>query len=328
MFFIGRRCEQNVANPDAGVTRNNQGRGVGGSFYLWENNSSKEMSFTLVQEYPRGSQGMTLMRIVLEDEWQDKTPTFGYIVEAVGGTPYFTRDEKLAFAAAETGRIDGLEYAQTLSFHGCWDVNPASFHTVLLENLGKANRGFVMDRTQSGQVWNQPIYKADFTVGALTPIADLKKDGSHDIAEAYRAPGTAFVATVTTTVYWASEPNSALFSYTDSDGSDTDAQYIETSVYEYTLEFDAQQKLIGGEWGNLQSFESDSPDFIFGFRKAAQPQISGPSSSYLRSGYEKIIKKLHNCSLREKADGQLEVTLPFAGLEADKRTFSYVDCSL
>ncbi len=325
MFFIGRRCEQNVADPDAGIKRNTVGRGVGGSFYLWKENSSQEVSFTLVQEYPRGTQGQTLMRIILEDEWQGTTPSIAYLVETNGGGSYFTRDEKKAFAAAESEQLTDLEYAQNVSFHGCWDVNPASFHTVLLENLGKANRGFVMDRTQTGQVWNQPIYKAEFSVGALTSVKDL---ADTDVAKAYRAPGTSFVATVTATVYWASEPNSALFTYTDSEGKDVDAQQIETSVYEYTLEFDAQQKLISGEWGNLQSFESDSPDFLFGFRKASQPQISGFQKQYLKNGYEKIIKKLHNCSLKDSADGTLEIELPFALPEMPKTKLSYVNCAL
>ncbi len=323
MFFIGRRCEQNVADVSLGVEKNASGRGVGGEFTL----NDTKTRFTLVQEYPRAKGVKSLLRVVLEDEWSGSTPSFAYLIQDLTtGMVHFTREEKNAFAAIETQDVSKLTEAQYLQFYGCWDVNPASFHTVLLENLGGNNRGFVMDRTQSGQVWNQPVYKSQFTIGELIPVAEFDKNGKSDVAKAYRAPGTAFIANVTAQVSWAREPDTAHFTYKTNDGSDLDAQNIETTEYTYSLEFDAQHRLIGGEWGSSDSFEAyENPDFLFGFRQASEPKFRR-GSEYLRLGYEKIIKKIHDCSLSSRTDGELK--LPDPSDETTQLTLKYTDCAL
>ncbi len=328
MFFVGRRCDANVDDVGLDIRKNGSGRGIGGTFYRWKDNQSTEVPFTLVQEYPRSTGENSLMRIVLEDQWKDNVPSFAYIIQILNtGTYFFVQDEQKAFAAIEHHSEEGLEAIQSLNFLGCWDVNPASFHTVLMQNIGKDNRGLIMDRTRSGQVWNQPIYKVEFEVGALQ---DVSNPASADVAKAYRAPGTVSVASVTATVYWSSEPYRARFSYHDPEVGDMDRDHIESSVYQYTLEFDKDQRLIGGEWGTLASFDTpESPDFIFGFRRPAEPMIPRyGETAYLRKGYDRIVKKIHQCSLQEKTDGEVTLTIPSPWGQPQVKNFAYVDCKL
>ncbi len=328
LFFIGRRCDENVDDISKDIPKNSFGRGVGGEFYRWVSGANKKASFTMVQEYPRSTGSRSLMRVILEDEWKDGTPKFAYIIENLDtGTYFYSEDEAKAFAAVETETDQGLEDLQGLRFFGCWDVNPASFHTVLLKNIGAENRGFVMDRTRSGQVWNQPIYKVEFDIGDLISIDSLPEA---DVAKAYRSPGTRYLAKVLAIVWWASEPYQPRFSYHDGDGVDRDRDLIQSSDFAYTLEFDADQRLIGGEWGSLSSLNvPETPDFLFGYRKAAEPILARyGTTGYLRNGYQKIVKKIHDCSLQGEATASVTLTIPSRWGSETKETFSYVNCKL
>ncbi len=45
----------------------------------------------------------------------------------------------------------------------CMDVNPGALHVILTNFLGLKDMALVMDRTASGEVWNQPIYGYEVT---------------------------------------------------------------------------------------------------------------------------------------------------------------------
>jgi len=330
-FFIGRRCEKNLNDPSLGVPNNAEGRGVTGSMY-YKTSAGNYLNgaFTIVQDYPRRDGSTALYRVILEDEWNTSNPRYAFLLELneSGNLRYqLTYDQKAAFAEFEgtLQTVEGsltIQDASNVEIHGCWDVNPASFHTVLVENIGKKNLGFVMDRTQSAQVWNQPIGKADFTIGELKAVGDL----SQDIARYYRAPGTAYVAEVTAIVYWAAEPSSPRFSYAQ-DGEDFDQTQFVQSTYHYTLEFDANKKLVGGEWGTFQSFRgSENPDFLFGFSSQVEPNLDS-AAPYMKEGYPSIIKKIHECSLSDRIDGEITVNLTNGSVPLTQ-TLSYSTCSL
>lgn len=323
-FFIGRRCEKDLADSHSRGPVNSFGRGVSGKLEYSVNNVWKETLFTIVQTYPRSGGVANLMRVILESEWQDKTPRYAYLVE------YRTRhsinyklifDETQAFAEIEKNEIAADSAAvRAFEMFGCWDVNPASFHTVLIENIGKKNLGFVMDRTQSAQVWNQPIGAAEFKISELKDVATL---GESDAARLYRAPGTAFIAEVKASVHWGAEPHAPSFLY--SANGDVDAEHSRTSTYSYTLEFDANKRLIGGEWGTLgnQMPDVQNPDFLFGFSQAVEPNLD--RKPFMKDGYYGFIKAIHACSLRENADGETEVE----SIHGDgKDTIKFVNCAL
>lgn len=323
-FFIGRRCEKDLADSKSRGPVNQFGRGVSGKLEYFVEKQWKETQFTIVQTYPRAEGNANLMRVILESEWTNGAPRYAYMLERSThhGTFYkLIFDEAQAFAEVEKNEnASNSAEARGIEMFGCWDVNPASFHSVLVENIGKKNLGFVMDRTQSAQVWNQPIGAANFEIGELKEIASL---GEGDAARYYRAPGTAFIAEVTATVFWGSEPATPAFLY--SVDRDEDQNYLRSSVYHYTLEFDANKRLIGGEWGKLGSLsaEEQNPDFLFGFSEKVEPNLD--NKPFMHDGYYGFIKAIHACSLKDAADGETEVESVNGGL---KDKIKFVNCKI
>lgn len=271
-----------------------------------------------------GSRG--LYRIILEQEWSEGQPRYAYLLAEYrrGYVAYrLSHDEAEAFAAFESPSDPISETIREArldeSSLGCWDTNPASFHALAIENIGRRNIGFVMDRTRSAQVWNQPVSKVVFELGRLMPLGESPETPGQ---KAYRAPGTSYVADVTATVTWSGEPGLPFFTYRDG----VDSEYLKTSTFKYSLEFDADQRLIGGEWTQTDGSTADeNPDFLFGFGQAAEPELS-QAQPYLREGYPSIIKKLHDCSLREAADGETTLWLDVGFAKQQK--LSYVNCKL
>jgi hypothetical protein len=189
---------------------------------------------------------------------------------------------------------------------GCRDTNPATFHAAITKLIAEKKTGFIIDMSRASQVWNQPAYAYE---SQYIPIR--KKDNSistgselvsvNDVNDpflSYRAPGTAFLVQVKTVLKYAAE-NGPLLNYGESENLSTEAAYV------YTLEFDKDEKLIGGEWGLLpiagaqnatvrkfrEFIGGDAPDFLWRY-----PDNAIPTQGIFR--YD-IIKKIHTCSLAE-----------------------------
>ena len=123
----------------------------------------------------------------------------------------------------------------------CRDVNAGAFHIVIANQIGIRKQGFVADFTRDRMVWNQPVYAYKTTImGYQQPVS-----GS--------ARGTVKEAVVRTEVKYSIEilptwdiifPRSNHFSA--------------SRLYDYRLELDAQNNIIGGEW-----ISPDRPDFIW-----------------------------------------------------------------
>jgi hypothetical protein len=296
-YFLGRRCEKDVGNTSAPIPANSNGRGYTGNVTL----EGKAINFIIVdslRDFPTKLFGRyaSAYRVHLEETNKDV-----FLIESGKDQAYVAETFSDLVDAVSTGSTSHLTYTKA-EFYGCWDVNPASFHEVLVEQLAVRDTGFVMDRTRNGQVWNQPVYAADFTIGDLKPIGSVK-----DVARPYRATGTAYVAEVRAAVHWSREPHSQQLHY--SEGFDEGQSY--TSNYEYTLEFDADKNLIGGEWGTLSKMDAaaGAPDFLFGYEKGAKPlNTSYQNGSYdAMIDYTGIVSKLHDCSLSAETDGTTKV---------------------
>ncbi len=281
-YFLGRRCNENTADPSGEIPMNGDARGATGSFV---DAQGLTKTFTMMDEFLPGAavKGRRIYEIVFE---KDANPT--YLVEKANGSSltYFqSSDTQKMKTFVETGSTEGLLAVNSVKFFGCWDVNPASFHTILTEYLGKKNLGFVMDRTRTGQVWNQPVYGARFQVGPLLVAADVD-----DVLFRYRAAGTVYLTEVTAEVLWSSEPSRPLLDY----APDFDKNRIASIKYTYTLEFDADHHLIGGEWGGLNAQDTKLiiPDFLFAFKEGSEPKDSILSSF----DFTGILKPIHACS--------------------------------
>jgi hypothetical protein len=199
----------------------------------------------------------------------------------------------------------------------CRDTNPMLLHTALVQMIAKG-QGFVMDVDRHSQVWNQPVYafKSQF-VKLTLKNGERAKDNLvsiKDLADplsAHRARGTEYLASVATTVEYGLE-NGPFLTYAKN-GAD---ESYSTALFRYTLEFDADKKLIGGEWENDPDFFGEIPDFLWFYPPGLKPVQSKNGLNIA------LIQKLHDCSLQPathtmkftKADGETEeqIELPYS----------------
>jgi hypothetical protein len=137
----------------------------------------------------------------------------------------------------------------------CFDVNPASWHLVLLNLMGKQKQSFVFDAIYDYEVWNQPISSYEFKyfnpvthqvsndMGAsLIPYLSFVQDPFRK----YRDPKTSSVVGIELMLKYVVESDPY-------QGSPDSVQTTrETQVkYYYDLELDSDFNVIGGEWYQL-----------------------------------------------------------------------------
>ncbi|MCX6118690.1 MAG: hypothetical protein NT027_14210 [Proteobacteria bacterium] len=295
-YFLGRRCNKDVANTNAPIPANSKGKGFAGTIKF----NGNETSFTIVE---------TLLDLPVNGP-NDRAEVYKISLDGTNESLFVFSKWQQYYASStykglieymRRGRSDKVKKIESLEFTGCWDVNPASFHEVLVEQLAVRKVGFVMDRTRNGQVWNQPVYAVEFDIGDLKPVGSVA-----DVAAEYRASGTKYVAEVKALVRWIAEPYDAQQVYE----SNFDLSQSQKTNYRYTLEFDSNKRIIGGEWGSLSKMDpaGQAPDFIYGYEKDAKPvdNISIQANS-VSLDYSGIIGKIHECSLASTTDGATTV---------------------
>jgi len=310
-YFLGRRCNKHIDNPGDAIEANSKGKGYAGTL----TREGKILDFTIVNTYQnlqnkgKGVAAVYLIEIdeprerlfLIEESWQSYR--YSYRVAK-------NYQDLVKFMQTGEGKFAPVQDAEMT---GCWDVNPASYHEVLYEQLVVKKQGLVMDRTRTGQVWNQPIFAARFKISPLKKITEV-----FDIAAPYRASGTEYLAEVEATVDWVGEPGEPLMSYP----ANFESKYIKSSNYTYTLEFDKDRRLIGGEWGSLSYIPQNSmaPDFIYTFKVGTEPLdiLTGSLNDEKRDSSE-IIKIIHKCSLTDDIDGYKDV---------DDQKYAYKRCEL
>jgi hypothetical protein len=206
-----------------------------------------------------------------------------------------------------------------------------TMHLLLTQVMTK-NQGFIMDRTRTMEVWNQPVksFKLEYVKVSGSPVPANELTDVQTIEDdhwQYRAKGTAFVANVTATLKWSTE-NGPRVSYLEY-GRDVDEQSMLDLVLKYTLEFDEQKNLIGGEWGHVpapgeewtsSSRNGSAPDFIYYYDNGAEPFNRNRSArAFPTVDYDNLVRKLHECSLSETDVKEFDL----AG-----RTIQYTECML
>ncbi|RYZ91108.1 MAG: hypothetical protein EOP04_01700, partial [Proteobacteria bacterium] len=283
-FFLGRRCNENIAEARGAIPHGENGRGFYGEITRGVTKQPFYVNGEIYVSWISANQRVYPLN------YSDSDSTQGYMLETYRSGAYeyvLAKDLANLEKFFQTGDVSVVEVLPSVKMFGCWDVNPASYHVALMEKIGKEGTGLVMDRTRTGQVWNQPVYGADFKIGELMKASDAPLSNK-------RSSNAYYLATVTATISWISEPASPEMSYPEG----FDLGQNEDSVYTYVLEFDRKKNLIGGEWGTLDNTDPKqvTPDFIYGFEKGSKPQDS------LRKGfdYTGIIEQLHKCSLEKE----------------------------
>lgn len=210
----------------------------------------------------------------------------------------------------------------------CRDTNPMTLHMALKGLINDQKIGFVMDRTRTAQVWNQPVYKWEMTP---LPIKKNDKDGTmvsagepvainevDDLFKDYRAKGTAFLVQMKVKLYYGVE-NGPKIAYKNADES------VDVDTVFYTLELDAKQNIIGGEWGLIPTTENAKDSSLASGRSGTAPDflwlIDAKQKPTQGSLDFKLIDKIHSCSLSTTDIQKYKWTL--GGVELD-----YTVCNL
>ena len=318
-YFLAKRCEQSPDDPNAPIAAQADGKGYAGTL----KQDNKDVPFVVTKNLPK------LLHVTVGSRQAVLNLYQIHLDGIVAQADLLLLEDPAAnqfWTATSMGDVELAMHEHAIGDHvhsananltGCWDPNPASFHEVLVAQIAERKLGLVMDRTRTGQVWNQPIYSASFDIQPLKPVTEVD-----DVSARYRADGTAYLAEVTATVQWSGEPSTPQMTY----DAGFDKGQLQSSTYQYTLEFDSKMRLIGGEWGTFDAMDptAEAPDFLFAFKSGATPNDAvtrNPGNAEI--DYSGIIGKLHDCSLSATVDGTLTVgddQLPYSKCVIDKIT--------
>jgi hypothetical protein len=146
----------------------------------------------------------------------------------------------------------------------CSDMNAGAFHIALTNELGIRHRGVAMDRDPDTEVWNQPF------VGFETRVLSVR---TSDLAK-NKTDGTVKEVTVSTTVKYVNELYDTNNPALENDKHVSPRyealgkgnQHYGIATYEYVLELDSADRIIGGDWTG----GDPHPDFMW--RQAFNPE--------------------------------------------------------
>lgn len=153
----------------------------------------------------------------------------------------------------------------------CFDTNPGTWHLAIVNQIGVTKRSFVLDATFDYEVWNQPILGYSYTYfnpqtrRATTNLAEAKVAVSaftNDKFKRFRSANARSIVGVSMTVSYMVEISPT---QRDTDAPNLDA--VQQVPYEYDLELDANDMIIGGEW-----YRNPHPDFLWTAIKNAKAQ--------------------------------------------------------
>ncbi len=166
---------------------------------------------------------------------------------------------------------EGTRYAGLRCNYGSWtgganecdqDLNAGAFHIILTNELGVYHRGFVADLDRYAQIWNQPI--AAYRIRSLSKTRRLSAGAAQSAVKEL---------TVKVKVFYVNESDPSMKPVLG-----TIEQTFDAVDYEYTLELDSSDNIVGGKW-----LSEKRPDFVW--TKARIQKFTGPLA-----GLEKLFK--------------------------------------
>ncbi len=149
----------------------------------------------------------------------------------------------------------------------CFDVNPATWHLAITNQIGVLKRAFVFDSTYDFQVWNYPVdaYSYKYFNPQTKAVSDrlsgavvLRSEFSTDKFKNYRSINTKYVVGIAMEVTYITP--------TGPSTAPNDKVSAHTIKYVYDLELDDKGKIVGGEW-----YSNFHPDFIWQPPKEGKP---------------------------------------------------------
>lgn len=206
----------------------------------------------------------------------------------------------------------------------CFDVNPATFHTVITNQLGIRKKSIVMDATFDDEVWNHPIRqfrivkffnpetrKTYDTAKAALVAYDFKRDPFKKLREtkweeAHRVSKqwidyknrtgnefrpTSVVGVVMEVIY--------LVETKPRHEKPRPDQLVKVTYY-YDVELDESGSLVGGEW-----YTNRHPDFLWGVGENTHPlnSVDIAISQQLGLTYDGTAESLKKIAAQKIPDG-------------------------
>ena len=161
----------------------------------------------------------------------------------------------------------------------CRDTNAGTYHVLLANYLGLMKQAFAEDRTNSYEVWNQPLRsfkvtsKTEVTAEQANKLIGVTATDGGVALSSYRfnAAATRFVQVKAEVKYISESSPEDGYTALNIDW------YTRTDRYEYVLELDASGKIIGGEW--VGSSKLSHPDFLW-LPLSASGSVAGGAIKY------------------------------------------------
>ncbi|MES2746232.1 MAG: hypothetical protein V4655_12445 [Bdellovibrionota bacterium] len=159
---------------------------------------------------------------------------------------------------------------QNLRRRTCPPIDAAKFHTVLANQIGKRNEGFIMDRDQSGEISNNPVVAYESRV--------LEKPGQSLTGNAQQTLHIKTVVFLT-----ASTPVIAM-------DEEDEAYPYESEAYEYELTLDKSGQITSGRWITPEGSDSNQnrPDFMW---KSSPVWLNGPIKTVYDRARETFVEQ-------------------------------------
>ncbi|MCR9204402.1 MAG: hypothetical protein NXH75_07490 [Halobacteriovoraceae bacterium] len=151
----------------------------------------------------------------------------------------------------------------------CFDTNPGTWHKSVVNQIGIADRSFIIDATYDYEVWNQPVYSYSYryfnpetfeTSEDSAKVAVDVNNFSKDKFKKYRSSRAKKVVGVEMSLQYIAETNPSQRTF---DSKEYD--YVTTVRYRYDIELDSRGSIIGGEW-----YSNKHPDFLWTPNKGAR----------------------------------------------------------
>uniref|UniRef100_M4BQC2 Transglutaminase elicitor n=1 Tax=Hyaloperonospora arabidopsidis (strain Emoy2) TaxID=559515 RepID=M4BQC2_HYAAE len=168
------------------------------------------------------------------------------------------------------------------------DLNPAFFHIVTTNMLGKLKQTFVVDVTAGTEVWNQPV--RGFKVYEQTNMS------LEEAAKTFYGLGAYPWNAATKSIVYIKMRLSWIFETYDNGGLVSSGQvnkFTTGAYYTYILELDNNGVIIGGEW--VYDSDSNHPDFIW-FPKSKPAANSVTSTGLKYADVSMLLKRSVACS--------------------------------
>jgi hypothetical protein len=158
----------------------------------------------------------------------------------------------------------------------CDEINPASFHSALINRVGRMKKSFIADVSPGTEVWNYPVNSYD--ISYFNVFTDEESKDFREAIEVFvkknrfnkfhrRHKNTAFIVGVRATVRFTDMRPANLF---ETDGSSMD-KFLDKEYF-YDLELDSNYNILGGETAS-----ANLPDFIWAPNDGTYP-LSDPEA--------------------------------------------------